>query len=35
MRKIVLITTALIDGYVAAPDGSPVGAPTEPPELKR
>jgi dihydrofolate reductase len=35
MRKVVLIMTASIDGYVAAPDGTPVGANSEPAELKR
>ena len=35
MRKVVLIMTASIDGYVEAPSGLAVGATAEPPELKR
>ena len=35
MRKVVLIMTASIDGYVATPSGDPVGAHSEPAELKR
>jgi dihydrofolate reductase len=35
MRKVVLIMTASIDGYVAAPSGKAVGAGLEPAELKR
>lgn len=35
MRKVVLIMTASIDGYVAAPEGTAVGALPEPAELKR
>ena len=34
MRNLVLIMTASIDGFVAAPDGSAVGAFQEPAELK-
>ena len=34
MRKVVLIMTASIDGYVIAPDSMTVGAQPEPPELK-
>ncbi len=35
MRKVVLIMTASIDGYVVAPEGKPVGAMSESAELKR
>jgi dihydrofolate reductase len=35
MRKVVLIMTASIDGYVAGPSGNAVGAHPEPAELKR
>lgn len=35
MRKVVLMMTATIDGFVAAPDGKPVGGLQEPAELKR
>lgn len=35
MRKVVLIMTASIDGFVAAPDGIAVGGLPEPAELKR
>jgi len=35
MRKLTLIMTASVDGYVVKPDGMPVGAMPEPPELKR
>jgi dihydrofolate reductase len=35
MRKVLLIMTASIDGYVAAPTGQAVGGLPEPPELKR
>lgn len=35
MRKVILIMTASIDGFVAAPDGIAVGGAPEPPELKR
>lgn len=35
MSKVTLIMTASVDGYVAKPDGSPVGAMSEPAELKR
>ena len=35
MRKVVLIMTTSIDGYVAAPAGDVVGALAEPAELKR
>jgi dihydrofolate reductase len=35
MRKVVLIMTASIDGFVAAPDGIAVGGHPEPAELKR
>jgi dihydrofolate reductase len=35
MRKVVLIMTASIDGYVGAPSGVAVGATAEPAELKR
>lgn len=34
MRKIVLIMTASVDGYVIAPDGMATGAQPEPAELK-
>lgn len=35
MRKVTLIMTASIDGFVVKPDGLPVGATPEPDELKR
>jgi dihydrofolate reductase len=35
MRKVVLIMTASIDGFVAAPEGTAVGGHPEPAELKR
>lgn len=35
MRNVVLIMTSSIDGYVVKPDGLPVGATTENPDLKR
>jgi dihydrofolate reductase len=35
MGQVVLIMSASIDGYVVRPDGMPVGAMPEPPELKR
>ena len=35
MSKVTLIMTASVDGYVAKPDGSPMGATSEPAELKR
>jgi dihydrofolate reductase len=35
MRKVVLIMTASIDGYVVAPSGLAVGGHPEPAELKR
>jgi dihydrofolate reductase len=35
MRKVTLIMTSSIDGYVVKPDGLAVGAATETPELKR
>lgn len=35
MRKVLLIMTASLDGYVATPDGMPVRAEPEPAELKR
>ena len=35
MRKVVLIMTASIDGFVVAPAGIAVGAVAEPAELKR
>lgn len=35
MRKVVLIMTASIDGYVAGPTGDVVGAHPEPAQLKR
>lgn len=35
MRKVVLIMTASIDGYVVAPSGLAVGGQPEPAELKR
>ena len=35
MRKVVLIMTASIDGYVAGPSGNAVGEHSEPAELKR
>jgi dihydrofolate reductase len=35
MRKVVLIMTASIDGYVAAPSGNAAGGHSEPAELKR
>jgi dihydrofolate reductase len=35
MRKVVLIMTASIDGYIAGPSGDPVGAHSEPAELQR
>jgi dihydrofolate reductase len=35
MRKLTLIMTASVDGYVVKPDGMAVGAMPEPPELKR
>ncbi|MES1184066.1 MAG: dihydrofolate reductase family protein [Myxococcales bacterium] len=35
MRKVVLIMTASLDGYVEAPDGTPAGGLHEPAELKR
>jgi dihydrofolate reductase len=35
MRKVVLIMTASIDGYVVAPSGEVVGGHPEPAELKR
>ena len=35
MRKVVLIMTASMDGYVVAPDGRAVGGHPESPELKR
>lgn len=35
MRKVVLIMTASIDGYVTAPSGAVAGQVQEPPELKR
>jgi dihydrofolate reductase len=35
MRKLVLIMTASIDGYVAGPSGNAVGEHPEPAELKR
>ena len=35
MRKVVLMMTASIDGYVQAPSGLATGATAEPPELKR
>ena len=34
MRKLVLIMTASVDGYVVAPDGMSIGAEPEPAELK-
>jgi len=35
MRKIVLIMTMSIDGYVVGPEGMPTGGSPEPAELKR
>lgn len=35
MRKVVLIMTASIDGYIEAPSGLAAGATAEPAELKR
>ncbi|MEJ7729229.1 MAG: dihydrofolate reductase family protein [Polyangiaceae bacterium] len=35
MRKLTLIMTASIDGYVSAPTGKAIGAHPEPAELKR
>ncbi|MEO8701265.1 MAG: dihydrofolate reductase family protein [Kofleriaceae bacterium] len=35
MRNVVLIMTASLDGFVAAPEGKSVGGESEPPELKR
>lgn len=35
MRQVVLIMTASLDGFVAAPEGNTVGAMPEPPELKQ
>ena len=35
MRKVILIMTASIDGFVTAPTGKVVGMLPEPPELKR
>jgi len=35
MRKLTLIMTASVDGFVVKPDGTPVIAMPEPPELKR
>lgn len=35
MRKVTLIMTASIDGFVVKPDGMAVGATAEPAELKR
>lgn len=35
MRKVTLIMSASVDGYVVRPDGMAVGAMPEPPELKR
>ena len=35
MRNVVMIMTASVDGFVATPDGMPVGAMSEPEELKR
>lgn len=35
MRKLTLIMTMSVDGYVVKPDGMAVGAAPEPPELKR
>lgn len=34
-RKVVLMMTMSLDGYVVAPTGMPTGASPEPPELKR
>jgi dihydrofolate reductase len=34
VRKVLLIMTASIDGYVVGPEGNAVGAMAEPPELK-
>jgi dihydrofolate reductase len=35
MRKVILLMTASIDGFVVKPDGMAVGAAAEPTELKR
>jgi dihydrofolate reductase len=35
LRKVVLIMTASLDGYVVAPEGSAVGGEPEQPELKQ